>query len=380
MRTQFIFSVLILCTLLACSDDEGSSLADVKADKIYIGGVMRTEAGNRPCYWHNKQYVLLPLPEGATSGTVNSIYVYGTSVYAAGYITESIGTSKPCFWKNGVYHGLSTVSADDGGEALHIDVDSSRAWISGYVEDSSSVRHAVYWEEGQNHKYLGVPYESRHSEAVSINVSGANIYCAGYVTDSSNDKIPSYWIKDDTTEERVDLVAVDSGHNGTIVAMQQRLSSPISSQIYTAGVMNDGTNSGVFYAVNRSVTFLTYPAGIDSGIITGIFFDASISTIYTSGMSPYDISNGETGCYWTGVIPTRLPGRYEDSIPQFWTTGIARHGSDIFVTGYYFRPTGKFSPFVMEPVYWINREAVDLPVVDDSTGRGGYANCIQVVD
>lgn len=81
--------------------------------------------------------------EGKTEASLNSIWIYGTDIYAAGSEQDVRGVNHAKYWKNGVPTAL------DGEEATGITVAKGQIYVSGWEVVSNEMTLAKYWRNSE---------------------------------------------------------------------------------------------------------------------------------------------------------------------------------------------------------------------------------------
>jgi len=87
----------------------------VSGGDVYVAGASESGVCEIiPCYWKNGQRTDLSVAKPGRGGYVNSIFVLGQDVFAAGYCGNDPNVAEdpaiPCYWKNGVRTDLTTAS------------------------------------------------------------------------------------------------------------------------------------------------------------------------------------------------------------------------------------------------------------------------------
>jgi hypothetical protein len=156
---------------------------------IYVGGYIKNNQGKQvACYWKNKQRN--DLTDGLTDAIVNSIFVDGTDVYAAGHYTAAINniiSTVACYWKNGVKLDLSSYSA----EAYSIYISKGSVFISGNYSTSLGPV-ACYWKNGGKTD-LNLGNGAKWSNTSCIKIVDDNVFISGFYINSSDKPTGCYW-------------------------------------------------------------------------------------------------------------------------------------------------------------------------------------------
>ncbi len=172
----------------------------VNGSDVYIGGaIFLNGLGNIPVYWKNgnANYLSLSLPDSNNStGIVNSIFVSGSDVYAAGTAGYQISdsTTYAVIWKDGIMNILDSIPLLYTLYYFPCSVNS--LYVSGNNVYAAGYGHsgACYWQNGNATSVA----TDANTVANSIFVSGSDVYVAGQQTDS-NASAARYW-KNGTVE------------------------------------------------------------------------------------------------------------------------------------------------------------------------------------
>ena len=164
----------------------------VSGNDVYVGGaIFITGFGNVPVYWKNGNANFLSLPDSTnTVGIVNSIFVSGTDVYAGGSAGNMVAdsTTYAVVWKDGAISILDSIPLFDSVSSIPCSVNSmyvsgSNVYAAGYGHNG-----ACYWNNG-NSTALATDLNTL---ANALFVSGSDIYVAGQQTDSAF-SVATYW-------------------------------------------------------------------------------------------------------------------------------------------------------------------------------------------
>lgn len=157
----------------------------VSGADVYVGGYDRGGSiKGIPCYWKNGVEVQLPIPAGNT-GTVTSMVVNGSDVYAAGYYrtNDANHTNRAAIWKNGV---LTTLAFNkESSASTGIALDGTDVYVCGY-SSINGVICAIYWKNNVWHPFAGTATPS-YASAIAVDANH-NYYISG--TNSSG---ACYW-------------------------------------------------------------------------------------------------------------------------------------------------------------------------------------------
>lgn len=141
------------------------------------GGVSDTNIG-LPGIWVNGAWNAVETPQGATSGSIQSIWIVGSDIYACGQVGLD-GVDRPGFWKNGVWNELSRVSTKYG-IANSICVYGSDVYVGGYSYDENWIEIPGYWK---NSIWNQLPQDNAKQGALvwSLTLDGDDVYIGGIV-------------------------------------------------------------------------------------------------------------------------------------------------------------------------------------------------------
>lgn len=158
-------------------DNDLNSIVVSNTD-VYIGGGSdsKNSQGSSitvPTIWKNEIATILSNNEG----TVNSVSIVGSDVYAAGWVApKEFQSLVPTIWKNGAPIYLS----DQQGSVLSIFVNGSDVYAVGYIR-INQIEKAVLWKNGN----LTTLYNN--AVAKSIFISNSNVY----IVINSNSSAPT---------------------------------------------------------------------------------------------------------------------------------------------------------------------------------------------
>ncbi|MGD0724424.1 MAG: hypothetical protein ABSB63_02565 [Spirochaetia bacterium] len=258
---------------------------------IYAAGFYstRTVSGTTSiaAYWLNGVKTDLPGDGNASDSAVaNSVFVSGSTVYAAGYYFNGT-TNVACYW-------TGTTKTDLPGDGTGVNqASASSIFVSGgtvytagfYNNGTTSI--ACYWTGTSKQDLPG----TGGANANSIYFSGGTIYTAGQYNTAYNTATTStacYW----TGTSKQDLPGTNGANASSLFVS--------GGTIYTAGQYNAATASIASYWTGTVKTDLPGAGANASSIYV------SGGTVYTAG---YYASSGTTvACYWTGTTKTDLPG------------------------------------------------------------------------
>jgi len=170
------------------SESIGTTIA-VSAGDTYVGGYIKNSQNIQvACYWKNKQRV--DLSDGTANAIVNSVFVDGADVYAAGNYAGVVGGfvySIACYWKNGVKTDLINAGSD----ARSISLSQGDIYIAGnYL--TSNAPTACYWKNGIKVDLVtgaGVKWSTTSSMKIADN----NVFISGFYQNNNDKYIGCYW-------------------------------------------------------------------------------------------------------------------------------------------------------------------------------------------
>ena len=196
MNRSFTISAILAFSLafVSCGgskkkEDNGIIVPPVEADRvIYMAGLEYTNYPSTesacPVVWKNGTVQRLTISATANKndyGIVNSIFVAGDAVYAAGESTQNVyGPSAPIYtanlWVDGVPRDLSggTTDRSGGAAAYSVFVSGPDVYVAGNNDSG-----AVVWKNG-------TPQTLGGQRANSVFVSGSDVYVAGQHSNALN--------------------------------------------------------------------------------------------------------------------------------------------------------------------------------------------------
>lgn len=288
-----INSVMLFCMLFFVSSCKKDNIIP-SAKNIYIAGC---QSVGGPCvarYWKNGEAVSLT---GSTGAVINSIFVDGNDVYAAGNEGD---VSK--YWKNGVATNLT-----DGiliSYANSIYVSNGDVYVAGIERDKTTLEYIhKYWKNGQS---VNVPGALIRSMNTSIVVAGNDVYVTGGGINGSRqvaylkNGVANYFPLG-TNLVTIGSIAVDG------------------NDVYIAGrELNSTTNKNVakYWKNNQAITLTTDIT--KNSQATGIAI--ANNTVHVIG----DIN--EVPMYWKNGVAAKLADRGV-------AYSIAAYGDDVFIAG-----------------------------------------------
>jgi hypothetical protein len=163
--SKIIFTIILVTTIFSCSDDN-PQLEIPKVTTVYVGGQENLYA----TIW--KDGVAQKLPSNILFSDINSIYVAGNDVYAAGYTVETSIGYIAAIWKNG---NIIFSKNSENSNVNSIFVANNIVYAVGYIND-----HATLWTLRPNATtFTETILSILSSNANSIYVVGTDIYISG---------------------------------------------------------------------------------------------------------------------------------------------------------------------------------------------------------
>ena len=311
---------------------------------VYIGGYH----GTTSAYWKNGK--LVTLPNGIK---VNSIYVVGNDVYAAGE-NLSGGSGRAAYWKNG-----NVVYLTNGvryGIAKSIQVSGNDVYIAGYDYNTNGFPYPIvkYWKNGAEVSLTaGTPYN--YGLGNSIYVSGSDVYVAGY---SANQFLASfaacYW----KNSQQVTL----SDSTSSIAEAQSVFVA--GNDVYVGGQVHPGLGLGgvqiaTYWKNGLAVSLTNGPAW---ACVFSIYINGS--DVYAAGYEENNATGGSFARYWKNGVAITLPGTDLYNSAQ----SIYVLGNDVYVVG-----SGS-DGYYNKAKYWKN--GVEIPL--EISSNFSYATSVFV--
>lgn len=277
------------------------------APDVYVGGYSQVgSSGDIPTVWKNGVATLLPFT--GTSADVNSIYVSGTDVHAAGFQTIG-GSEAGLIWKNSTVTSNGLVPCGPWW-ARSVFVSGSDVYVVGEEDDCSSNRLARVWKNGVASTLSGGAFEAGAS---AVYVSGTDVYVAGYQNTSSSNYKAVIW-KNGIATDLPTNAAINSEATAIFVN---------GTDVYVAGNEDNGTSWKAVYWKNGVRTALTNGTN-----------EASVYSIFVSGTDIYCAGYEFNGTVyvakvWKNGVATALTNGSNDAYA--WSVFV--YGSDVYVSG-----------------------------------------------
>jgi len=324
MNKRWVLATLILCAYLLSSCTKDSSEVSTGNHTVYASGFIWNN-GNFPCYWKGNNRVDLP---GGIGAFTTSIFVYGGSVYTAGYYINGNGNQAPCYWKDTVRVDLPYGNINDA-YTTSIFVSNGVVYTAGHYWDGTK-GVPCYWV---NTVRKEVP--DAGAFVSSIYVVDTVVYLGGYRSVQMGYSIPCYWKSNVSTD-----LSTGSSQNGQVKSL-----FVTNGIVYACGSYGDMGINIPCYWTNSDKTDLEASA---TGFAASICVDGG--TVYTAG---FLTQSGP--CYWKGTSRTNLNG--SDVVSISVKQGV------VFSAGRYYKPDGIDDFHV--PCYWVGTSRVDLPVIEN---------------
>jgi hypothetical protein len=280
----------------------GSGIA-VSGDDIYVVG---SQGGpeSSAVYW--KDGTAFPLTDGTKNASANAIVISAGDVYIAGNEfggDDSSGNPLPStleYWKNGVavvlYHGVQPAQVNS------IFVSGSDVYAAGFIYQTTkvasnsfvSVPVATVWKNGVPTSLTDSLHES---SAESVFVSGSDVYAAGYAAQTSQGSgtAATYW----KNGEQVTLSNVN-GSNATSIFVS-------GTDVYVAG--GDPVNTAEYWENGMAAPLIGSSTGqlvVANGNVYVAGSDFPTSAIGPNAVRPHSTGSWIGATYWTNGYPSPL--------------------------------------------------------------------------
>jgi hypothetical protein len=357
IRTSIV--LLLVLPVLTCFSDDGLAAEPT----IYTAGYYKSN----PCYWKGTASKFLSLPNGATSGSASSIFVYNGQIYTAGSCGMIKGktVTNPCYWTETTPTFLPIPSGASSGWSNSIFVNKGTVYNTGeyFLKDQMGYS-PCYWE-GKKLISLGLPTGGVFGTANSICVRSEIVYISGTFAKKLDgnepvDETPCYW-------------------KGKTLIPLPLPSGVTSAKTTSMFVTEDGTTyiSGYFYKKSRyipcywkgkNLVSLDLPPGGTCGVANSVV--VSGGKVYIAGSfgkkaDEDGLPADETPCYWTGTIPTVL------ALPQGSLIAGAKsltvHNGAVYVAGSYCEGDNLGKYF---PCYWVGSGSPPISLIPPGSTVG----------
>lgn len=215
---------------------------------LYAGGNYANRAYWTPNYWLNGTLIPLPLQPGGPDISVSALAVAGSNVFAAGS-----GTYLPGYWLNGTWLSLP-VSSGTGGSVSSLLLVGSEVYAAGQISGNTEYPVPGYWLNG-TWVSLPVPLGAQ-SSVRSIVVVGSDVYVGGVIRDNTGNLVPGYWLNGTWVS-----LQVPSGARGAVSSL-----FVVGSDVYAGGAISGDTTIPVpGYWLNGAWVSLPLPSAATNG-------------------------------------------------------------------------------------------------------------------
>ena len=333
-QLAFLLLSVFLITTTGCKkdkDEDGGGVTPTP-DHVYVAGMYNRTV----CYWKDNDSTYTLLQE-SQRGCANAMYVSGTDVYVAGYLSGP--AYQPSYWKNGSRTALPTITGSGDGYANGIQVVGSDVYVSGYTV-SANGDVPCYWKNGVRTDLTRLQ-SGKPGRAYGLMVLGSNIYLAGYTTDALDAKKPCYWKND----ERIDLVSGNREYG------EARAIYVSDKAVYVAGFTKKNTDVAEVpcYWKDKSYVALNRVNNDYRGYALGVCVAGA--DVYIAGFT--EGVDQTVPCYWKNgsrtdlsTVSPRVRGE---------ANAVQVSGDGIYVAG-----TTYADVDAGVPCYWKNGNRVDL--------------------
>ncbi|MBY0537158.1 MAG: IPT/TIG domain-containing protein [Chitinophagaceae bacterium] len=309
----------------------GKNLSISGATEVKIAGVSTTLVSANDSIVRVKIPSLLVSGGGTVDLTTSKGSVTGPSfkylpdVYVIGTERNAQSIDAPLIWRNGTAIAINTTSTEVG--LTSIVLSGSDVYVSGNELQTNGTQLPRIW---RNQSLLSLSNSGNLGDYVQgIYVNGSTVYASGNANTPTNMRAimwsngtPSSLTS--ATNNSYCYNAVGSGSEVYIVGYDVS-SQTVSPCYWKNGTRTNLSGQGSFGEANN-------------GIIVG-------TDVYFSG---YTIANGvNIPCYWKNGVRTDLP--YDANTGGAIAVGITVNGTDVYVGGYKYLPSGN-----TVPVYWKN--------------------------
>ena len=276
---------------------------------VYVGGYCYTATSNvySAGYWKNGTWnPLTNSYDAAKSATVYVLVVVGTDIYAGGSSKDDI--EKAGYWLNNTWHPLGT-SNPRVVNSMYIE--GTHVHAAGHSYISTSYHEGRYWYDGAETPIQNTYLATKDVIVNAMTVSGTDVYLAGYCSNNETVSyaVAGYWL------------------NGIWNPLTNIYGSYLSlayailvdgTDIYVGGFSRDSSGKNIpGYWKNGTWNPLSYPAGGEVHSIVKYGDD-----VYFGG-STYDSSYNSTACYWVKGTRVDMTDKLDAAkTGYFWSMAV----------------------------------------------------------
>ncbi len=276
-------------TLFQCAKNEA-----ITSVNVYVAGMDFNGSHNVAKLWKNG--VAASLTDGTLDAVANSVFVSGSDVFIAGYVSNY-----GVVWQNGVVTQLTNGYTYSMANSVY--VAGPDVYVAGNVV-SGTHGVATVWKNGIS---LPLTDGTRSANANSVFVSGTDVYVAGVEANDSGIYLAKFW------KNGVPTVLTD----GTRFSFANSI-FVVGSDVYVGGSGRSGNNAGNdIYVWKNGMAFYNSSASNPTSVTTSV-----ANSIFVTNTDIYTAGAGQVSK--NGII-TSLDANY--------TSSIFVSGSDVYVVG-----------------------------------------------
>jgi len=145
----------------------------VTGSNIYAGGWGYAENGNWAGLWLNGKWKSLPIPDGFSRATIQSLFISSSTVYAAAQCSTNSGDKIEGYWENNKWVTLSPQTNSSKSSIHSISVYGSTVYAAGKCDNNSG-----YWINGEWNT-IGIPPGMDSTWISQVAVAESNVYAIG---------------------------------------------------------------------------------------------------------------------------------------------------------------------------------------------------------
>jgi hypothetical protein len=163
-------------------------------NKVYIAGSYDGANGGIPTIWTGttKTTEAPPLVSGKLA-IINSLYVSGGAVYAAGYAVNKSSIRTPGYWKDGVWTALTPLDTRRDAEVSSFMIAENVVYAAGYSGNEAGKNIPGYWKDGVFQQLTVPSSKATFAGATSIISMNGKIYTGGFYQEASTVST-GYWL------------------------------------------------------------------------------------------------------------------------------------------------------------------------------------------